>query len=234
MSAGEHPIIFSGPMVTAILRGEKSQTRRIVKPQQAHEPGAVWVRSGDMHAQCRDELARGVMDAVAEPIRCPFGQPGDRLWVRETWTALGNEDGHPIDETGELCAFRDAALRYRADAVPVSYGLERLPDGGDYDGPWRSPIHMPRWASRLTLEIVSVRVERLQDITEDDTDAEVFGGDYPHTVRPDLFPDFEAAGALSMQECFARVWDDINGKKPGRAWADNPWTWVIEFEQVTP
>lgn len=222
MSTRERPIIFSGPMVTAILRGEKSQTRRIVKPQQAHEPGAVWVRSGDMHAQCRDELARGVMDAVAEPIRCPYGQPGDCLWVRETWNALGNEDGRPINEAGDLCAFRDAALRYRADAVPVSYGLERLPDGGDYDGPWRSPIHMPRWASRLTLEIVSVRVERLQDISEGDAIAEGWEGGAAGNP-----------GNGGPFDWFRGTWDSINAKR-GHGWDANPWVWVIEFTRVTP
>lgn len=81
----ERPILFSGEMVRAILAGRKTQTRRVVKPQQEAESGAEWVENEGWHAQCRDELARGVLDAVAPPIRCPFGSPGDRLWVRESW-----------------------------------------------------------------------------------------------------------------------------------------------------
>lgn len=208
MSTRERPIIFSGPMATAILRGEKTQTRRVMKPQ----PSSV-----DEHGRWYRMPYGG--EALMNQWPCPFGQPGDRLWVRESFSSDW--------------ILHQLPPREWPHGAPVHYWADGNPEYGDWTPP-KPPIHMPRWASRLTLEIVSVRVERLQAITEDDTDAEVFGGDYPHTVRPDLFPDFEAAGALSMQECFARVWDDINGKKPGRAWADNPWTWVIEFEQVTP
>jgi len=192
-------------MATAILRGEKTQTRRVVKGQ-----ALEWL-APDMFTP----------EYVANPENglCPFGQPGDRLWVRESFSSDW--------------ILHQLPPREWPHGAPVHYWGDGNPEYGDWTPP-KPPIHMPRWASRLTLEIVSVRVERLQAITEDDTDAEVFGGDYPHTVRPDLFPDFEAAGALSMPECFARVWDDVNGKKLGRAWADNPWVWVIEFTRVTP
>lgn len=196
MSTRERPIIFSGPMATAILRGEKSQTRRIVKPQQAHEPGAVWVRSGDMHAQCRDELARGVMDAVAEPIRCPYGQPGDRLWVRESYRVMRP---HGVDE-----------VQYKADWKPLPH-----------DG-WKPSIHMPRWASRLTLEIVSVRVERLQDISEGDAIAEGWEGGAAGNP-----------GNGGPFDWFRGTWDSINAKR-GHGWDTNPFVWVVTFKQVTP
>lgn len=189
----ERPILFSGPMVRAILDGTKTQTRRVVKPQfaadaipvemPATDPAGGWVVPG--HS--------GVWwcDAAANPDdvrRCPYGQPGDRLWVREAW----------------------ARTRvFGAEMVVYREGDNRT----DYGGPWKPSIHMPRWASRITLEITSVRVERLQDISEADAIAE---GVYTDPASP-------------AYDAYAQLWDEING--PG-SWAANPWVWVLEFRRL--
>lgn len=181
----ERPILFSSPMVRAILAGRKTQTRRIVKP-----------------------LHMATVDAEQFPIlaMCPHGRPGDRLWVKETWGALPHMMGGVQRET----------LRYRADG---EYQNER----GTWR--WRSSIHMPRWASRITLEITDVRVERLQDISEADAVAE---GCNP--IRPELVQDglIVRPGRSAVEE-FRLVWEQING---GGSWEKNPWVWVIEFKKL--
>lgn len=205
----ERPILFSGPMVLAILEGRKTQTRRVVKHYLptgpcdirdiGHGPeiygaGGCWIK-----------------------LKCPYGQPGDRLWVRETWVLRGNEDGHPITADGALCHEREAQRLYRADAIPAAYGLEQLPDGLLFEGGWRPSIHMPRWASRITLEVTDVRVERLRDISEADAIAE----------------GTQCAGvpaSLTNVGAFAKLWNSING---AGAWELNPWVWVVDFKRVT-
>ncbi len=189
----ERPILFSAPMVRAILAGTKTQTRRVVK-----DPGLPCATD----AQQRDCIRRA--------IGCPYGQPGDRLWVREAWGVY--DQGF---DTAEESAF----VVYRADT--------------DRPDPkrWRPSIHMPRWASRITLEITDVRVQRLQDISEADADAEVFGGGFPHVVLPELFPDADAAGGLSIPECFRVLWESING---AGSWETNPWVWALTFHRVAP
>lgn len=176
----EHPILFSGSMVRAILEGRKTQTRRIVKPTGAHhifqfrgreeargtdEPTGEW-------AWCRAERV------ISEHIRCPYGKPGDRLWVREAFRLTSDFDGDSPTRVGERCL--DAG--YRAPWAPVRYEV----DGAERDWRWvgtppghevtagraRASMHMPRWASRITLEITGVRAERLQSISESDARAE--------------------------------------------------------------
>jgi hypothetical protein len=195
----ERPIIFSAPMVRAILAGTKTQTRRALKQ--------VQVRSA----------------AMPEPewrsvhTLCPYGQPGDRLWVREAWSR---------DE-------EDGALFYRAD---VGTGNEADDwQQNIYDGAsgyrWKPSIHMPRWASRITLEVTAIRVERLQDISEADAQAE--------GVTPKWEPGcsgrlMEALGGFSFRpaaSAYAELWEQINGPN---SWDANPWVWVIEFKRVTP
>jgi len=189
-STKERPIIFSGPMVRAILEGRKTQTRRVVKPQPD---------------DTRDKYASA---ALIECLRfwqdeklhkCPHGQPGDRLWVRETYN-------YTDDSTGTI---------YRASVECVH-------------GPrWKSPMFMPRKASRLTLEIVNVRVDRLQDISEDDLKAEGVTPDMVDSGGQDMggrwinVPDY--------YHPYAQLWESIHG--PG-SWAANPWVWVIEFRKV--
>lgn len=209
------PILFKPDMVNAILEGRKTMTRRIVKPL----AGAGWrpeTANGDTlrlgmitspHPKkdkfglfMRREIHPGSGKYEHDLVPCPYGAPGDLLWVRETWGKGATR------------------VMYRAGCNHVY----RPPDG------WKPSIHMPRWASRLTLEITDVRVERLQDISESDADAECFGGNFPGEVLPELFPGhLEQWSHLSITECFARLWESING---AGSWAANPWVWVVEFQ----
>jgi hypothetical protein len=183
----ERPILFSGAMVRAILAGTKTQTRRIAK--------GVHI----VHAHTSEALTR--LDSAGPRISCPYGQPGDRLWVRECW-ARDDEDG---------------ALMYRADL-----GLGGSADDWErnrLDGVprfrWRPSIHMPRAASRITLEVTGVRVERLQAISIEDAKAEGV------TFNPLLHTD--------PRESFIHLWTSINGAE---SWAANPWVWVVEFQKA--
>ena len=168
----EHPIIFSGEMVRAILDGRKTQTRRIVKKHPFIEAGFT-------------------IDFINDPDNaglCPHGQSGDRLWVRETYT---NYD----------------PVIYRADS------------GNEKQTAWNSPLYMPRRFSRITLEITDVRVERLQDISNNDALAEGV-------------PDIRTKeNNLDMRDCFRAPWDFLNAKS-GYSWDINPWVWVISFKRI--
>lgn len=194
----ERPIIFSAPMVRAILSGAKTQTRRVMKVR-CHvicegDDGKLWPWSEDA------ELAEDFWHP------CPFGKPGDRLWVRETWGAWPHMLG----------GFQRESLRYRADGeYQNEHGAWR----------WMSPIHMPRWASRITLEITDVRVERLQDISESDAIAE---GCRP--VRPEIVLDgLVARTGRSAVDEYCQLWESIHGPE---SWSANPWVWVIEFKKL--
>ncbi|MEK0168894.1 hypothetical protein [Pseudescherichia vulneris] len=218
-------MIFNAEMVRAILDGRKTQTRRIIqsaaKNMQArgHEvishraPGDKWY--GDYVYSMRDRS--GVwQDFTNEQFlaKCPFGQPGDRIWVRETWAEAGGN-------APELQLYR---ANY-PDHVPSSY--ENLKSAEEIR--WRPSIHMPRWASRITLEITDVRVERLSEISEADAAAE--------GVPPagDLLPDYPGAyltpkgDFATAKVAFQRLWESIYGED---SWQANPWVWVIKFKQV--
>ena len=212
----ERPIIFSGPMVRSVLSGAKSQTRRVIKPQ---PKGHVleYVPHGDewlprMLNRCEDEngnySTRGDMKLR---IRCPYGQPGDRLWVREAWVECATIDSHLT---------RTDIYGYKAD-----YSITDVP------WKWRPSIHMTRDASRLTLEIMTVRVERLQDISCADAIAEgIVGG--AKALGYDF--DFHVPGlpiicGSSARAALDAVWQHING---GRGFLDNPWVWAITFKRV--
>lgn len=190
---GERGILFSGPMVRTILAGQKTQTRRLIDAR----------------------VARLVADLdAAVGVRCPYGQVGDRLWVRETWGP---------------CA---GGVVYRSD--DLVNGQVSCPDGGR----WKPSIFMPRWASRITLEVTELRVERLQDISEDDARAEgvlPFGEAYSSISRDqpitcgDGRPSFRA-GDRPYAASFAVLWDTINGDRV--LWGSNPWVWVVGFKRV--
>jgi len=201
----ERPILFSGDMVRAILDGRKTQTRRVIKPQ-PHNP---------MHSStlgwCDGDPMSG--DDVYLLLKCPYGQPGDHLWVRETWGAVSrNENPAPLAECN---------IEYHADLpagctdYPGQWPAEEA--RGNDDAPkWRACIHMPRWASRITLEVTDVRVERLQSISYKDAEAEgvqVSGG---ALVRNTRFG-------------FELLWNSVY-KKRGFDWDANPYVWVIEFK----
>ena len=210
----ERPILFNAEMVKAILSGRKTQTRRVIKPQPSSGVRkSVLVKSG-------------VEDGHGREIVCPLGQPGDHLWVRETFSLLGNEDGCPVDWNDSIVTDKkDAARVYKASCwqKPNNYGIWTVPDHEmEFDGAWTPSIHMPRWASRINLLITGVRVERLNDISQEDAKSE--GCCYG---RGGGVPDL----AVSPADHFPTLWESIYGIK---SWAANPWVWVIEFERVAP
>lgn len=227
-------MIFNGEMVRAILDGRKTQTRRIMKVQpsdsfhpthngydldlNAHRytPGVV-DKKGYLQPAKKDVF--GVADEN-EGFTCPFGAIGDRIWVRETFSCIGNEDGHPVDADGNLCSREDAQRIYRASAIqkPGNYGIWTSADDFDFEGAWTPSIHMPRWASRLTLEITGVRMERLASVSDEDAGKE----GYPANPAP-------YGGTMDKWLWFRGLWDSIY---PDQSFKHNPWVWVIEFKVV--
>lgn len=199
----ERPILFSAPMVRAIMAGTKTQTRRVVKPV-GQDDGFVLKDYGDGWWPYRSDDGESPMKGDNEiPHSCPYGQPGDRLWVRETWLTVDGER-----------AF------YRADYA-------HNPKGDSEHGvAWRPAIDMARWASRITLEVTSVRVERLQDISEADAVAE--GAPEGPTPMACMYSQ-AAVLKTRYREGFAALWEQING--PG-SWDANPWVWVVQFRRV--
>jgi hypothetical protein len=187
--AKERPIIFSGDMVRVILADRKTQTRRVVREyiiKGPNPPGNVWDwynRKGEWIGACINKAGNALE-------LCPYGQPGDRLWVRETYTYY---DG-PI---------------YRAD--PGNEVVTKI---------WNSPLYMPRSISRIDLEITNVRIERVQDISEEDAKAE----------GPPLPVELYQMGIKGYGEWFSMKWDLLNSKR-GYGWDVNPWVWVIKFKR---
>jgi hypothetical protein len=221
----ERPILFSTEMVQAILAGRKTQTRRVV---------AKYGKDG-----------RITPDQYHKSLTCPYGVPGDRLWVREAWKiGAWREDGR-------------MAIDYKASPELVHTPWVTIPDdpyndkfneiwrglcdhlreinyptSGDDDNyhwepgqspfPWRPSIFMPRWASRINLEIVNIRVEQVRDISKADA--------YAEGIRPDEIYYGYAIGDPVIS--YAELWDKINAKRAGCAWIINPWVWVIEFKKI--
>lgn len=222
----EHPILFSGPMVRAILAGRKTQTRRVVKWRPYDEGQAfdfTGIEAGHYatgHPEhgwvLRTRGRGGVWNDLTEPERCRFGQPGDRLWVRETWAIFAPD---PAGRPGWRMSGCEEVIAYRAD------GEMTLPPGVR----WRPSIHMPRWASRLSLEVTQVRVERLWAINEDDARAE--GVELVDDPRAKCVRMGEAAARPYRYE-FRRLWESINGKREGASWSANPWLWVVGFQPL--
>lgn len=188
----ERPILFSGPMVRAILNGRKTQTRRVVKPQPTNLAGPNF-----------DGLWSDTIAPVVRYFACPYGAQGNRLWVRETWGWSSFASMPPSKEYPQF-------LCYRTGDITENEHVTR----------WRPSIHMPRWASRITLEVKAVRVERLQAISE--SDAQVEG--------------VEASTQVEMKDgspCYSTpyqiLWEQINGVG---SWEQNPWVWVVEFTRL--
>lgn len=206
----EREMIFNGEMTRAILDGRKTQTRRPIKWKQTRfteigerEDGSKWLWSEDAEHACD----------FWHP--CPFGSVGDRIWVRETFS------GHYLDDAQiqDIKDGRDKATdlcEYRAD----------YPDGYQASDGWTPSIHMPRWASRILLEITDVRVERLNSISQEDAQAE---GLELTGWRP-TYSDPDSGGeVMTPYDNFAELWSSIYGDE---SWQANPWVWVIEFKRV--
>jgi hypothetical protein len=198
----ERPILFSAPMVRALLAGTKTQTRRAVVPQpQMVAEKSIQPWNGEPAALLRMLTQSG--------RTCRYGQPGDRLWVRETWSAPHKYDDRRPSHIPALARWHYAATEDRGGLL------------------WRPSIHMPRCASRITLEVTSVRVERLQDISEADALAEGI----VHTHGGYGLPAGEHFHAADPRESYLSLWEAINGAGSVQA---NPWVWTVQFKRVTP
>lgn len=220
----ERPILFSGGMVRAILDGRKTQTRRVIKPQPT-EFGLVWRTACDGEFGAWED--DGLLLDEGKQRTCPYGQPGDRLYVRETWKT-GKRLDH-LSPLGIEQAARDAfwtagpfcPLWYPADDSYRRWGDNDENNFG-CPGKVRSSIHMPRWASRILLEITDVRAERLQDISERDAEKEGY--------KRIPVAGWEYQGMQTAAESFLHgEWAQAIQEKHG-----NPWVWVIEFKRVKP
>jgi hypothetical protein len=210
----ERPILFSGAMVRALLDGSKTQTRRALRiqpldilPMESDKAGREWVG-----LMTRDPKPQGTT------FRCKFGVPGDRLYVRETWAQPAALDPGPTV--------------YRADyPACVPAGFANIPAVDEIT--WKPSIHMPRALSRIMLEIASVRVERLQDISEADAIAE---GIERHPEYPTMWKRGPLHGDQNTvtntafpRLAYRSIWEQINGHE---SWAGNPWVWVVEFKVI--
>lgn len=215
----ERPILFSGEMVRAILEGRKTQTRRVVKPQPPHWTWTSVKAYAEAQGLTQEVPSLRGPDEGYWIKPSPYGQPGDRLWVRETFYCDRSPTPKTPEEIAEVTAEDSGYLFYRADGEP------KWEEGGKT--PWKPSIHMPRWASRLTLEVVNVRVERLQDICEADAKAE--------GVTLAMQEELGNPGGLnwwqSLRQGYRVLWESING--PG-SWEANPWVWVVEFKPESP
>lgn len=218
----ERPILFSGPMVRAILDGSKTQTRRVIQPQPCrtlpetkeigpsfdmHYPsGWRWHRSRGV--QCFGQDAEALAGVAA--LLSPYGKPGDRLWVRETWAPVDFlAGGYELEEPHCVGYRADESARYcfgdkqrAADTYAWNWSAVK----------WKPSIFMPRWASRITLEVIDVRVQRVRDIGESDAVAEGMPAHRPLAVFRDL-------------------WETLNAKR-GYGWDVNPWVWAVTFRRV--
>lgn len=211
----ERPILFSGPMVRAILADRKKVTRRVLKPQPEQSDIIVaWRWYGRTFAGGWSLNGTPPASMLKD---CPYGQPGDRLWVKETWRPRASRRAVGWDVT---YAADGQTLLADLAMVPATWRRPKAAETGNV-----TPLHMPRWASRLTLEVVSVKVERLHGITEEEARAE--------GVEPK-----RGAGAAVIQAGpfhlshvvgFRELWCDLNGTA---SWDADPWVWRVEFKRV--
>ncbi|KPX67999.1 Uncharacterized protein ALO53_00102 [Pseudomonas amygdali pv. photiniae] len=208
--ARERPILFSAPMVRAILSGQKTVTRRALKTQPRIDASGNFCVDGANYGQ----------DIYGKPLtkhfvssNCPHGKPGDRLWVREAWQADAQVNAIAPRELSH-----GEPIRYPADGASQQTGCSMI-----MPGKTRPSIHMPRWVSRILLEITDVHVERLQDISEEQALAEGV-----MSSERDIDPD---GNNYSPIELFGGLWTMINGDG---SWQSNPWVWVVKFKPVTP
>lgn len=231
MSANDKPILFSAPMVRAILDGRKTMTRRIVKHPHIVDAD-IWSRTADEMGRWEFGCASGAPGSYGhgDYVRCPYGAPGDRLWVKETWQyADWTEDGYPYircaaDDSRRLCERVPSEWSERLSSVwsGLSAPENIAIDGRASDRCWRPSIHMPRWASRITLEVTGVRVERLHAIAGRDVLAEGVDNGKSNPAQGERWENMQ-------RMAFEALWSEINGAE---SWKANPWVWVVSFKRV--
>lgn len=234
----ERGIMFSGPLVRAILASRKTQTRRAVR-------WPSWVSEWDRCELLPTGICRVVDGRVVNKMTCPYGQPGDRLWVRETARAIGDKarDGRPnvVYRAGGIIPDSVPGWPgYMYDPKTDQYGgLDRDNSPRRVSGPWTPSILMPRWASRITLDITGIRVERAHDISAADVaaegvDAEAVEALWESATRkrrgevwhPNCAPAFDA---MRPRDLWRAAWTLINGRE---SWDANPWVWVVSFRRT--
>jgi hypothetical protein len=203
----ERPILFSAPMVRAILGGAKTQTRRAMKPQPL-----AWGRHGGLQLPGYRASTEGAFRNGAPIFDSRFGRVGGRLWVREAFQRFGD----------------DGEILYRADPQAAE-AMNELRRNGCLWARWCPSIHMPRSLSRIMLEITNTRVERLQDISEADAIAEGVTPKWEPGCSGRLMEAFSGFSFRPAASAYADLWEQING--PG-SWDANPWVWVVEFRRL--
>lgn len=213
------PMLFSTPMVQAILNGSKTQTRRIVNPQPIENErfcGGAYIPTPKKLLRPPEVSAEISVEASYVHTCCPYGRPGDQLWVRETWADLSKAIGRTWEKYNPETKLYDRGFTpfvwYRADGEQPDNG-----SGTPFSEPWRPSIHMPRSVCRLNLKITRIRVERLQDISVKDAIAEGIPRGGPEN------PD-----GIEIKD-YRNLWEQING---AGSWDKNPWVWVVEFKRV--
>lgn len=270
----ELPILFSAPMVRAILEGHKAMTRRVVKlphenPLGDWEPTSIGGPNGGCTAAGEMIPLEGAIwhTRTGDCLMCPYGQPGDQLWVREAWRVPASLD----DLSGKRIAEKCLEAGYRKPWCPIQYEADGArnndKDWRDFEllqsdcvpGRYRHARFMPRWASRIKLEVTGVRVERLQDISEADARAEGVKRSeraISATEAVSCFWDYQhdQPNYRNASDSFASLWDSINGPREPKhirrrrskgkpvdrllpasgpnSWDANPWVWVVEFKRI--
>lgn len=236
------PLIFNADSIRAMLDGRKSQTRRIVKPQPNEDRWKSWVVPEARPYFQTDEHGKVVMthaifhhQSDGLPLvawRCPYGQPGDLIWCRETWGVGCRPDPYQ--------GWRDG-LEYRADESFLQHDCDLLPlhfvtppegvDLDEYASGWKSPTQMPRWASRLTLRLTAVRVQRVQEISESDCYAEGIEAWLEHDENLPRYADGTPNKYNNIRQAYAYWWNSINAKR-GYPLADNPWVRALTYDVI--
>ncbi len=208
-TAKSRPIIFNAEMVRAILDGRKTQTRRVIKKDFIINPEEKYPYN--IRGKYALWNSFKTLDELVAKF-CPYGVPGDFLWVRETWaTGKGNNFAKPSDlPRGSIIFYKDDESKFESPTPPNWVDPEK--------GKWRPSIFMPRWASRITLKITEIRVERVQEISYED-------------IRKEGIEKSITDVSLDMKLNFINLWDSINAKK-GYGWDEKPWVWTIEFERI--
>ncbi len=226
----ERPIIFNDEMVRAILAGNKTQTRRVKGLEAINKAPDKYRLAYEQPFHTFEFRDNQPFDLETERhiLNCPLGNPGDRLWVREIFImesnfGLGEIDGYePPFKDGRPTKWEESFDWGKWWEQPHYRATDPEPDlvCEGKDGPaciWRPQLYMPRWASRIVLEVQEVRVERVRDITGNDARAEGC---------------IETIGGNIAQKNFQELWDSISKDKPGRTWKENPWVWVITFRRM--